>query len=200
MKKTTILLALLFAGAVLAVTQVIPVNKYRDEVNPGQVHTAQRSWDIFGDTATALTTGTTTPGVAARTSATFTASDANNITHRIDPQWNKVLLRLSTITDGDDTVLDVFLMDADPQDTTDHYNRWGTLTWVTGTQTGDISGEEWADTVAVSNNGNARSTFIAYSPTGNYIAEVELDVKGAYSIGISPTTVDNNGTLYIKGY
>ena len=139
----------------------------------------------------ALATASTTPDNAERTVAIFEA-DPCNITFDIKSGWNAIRLRLSSTTDGDDTVTDVFLSNGL------HYNRIATLTWVTGTQTATVSGHEYADTVAES-NANWHKTASTKSPTGNYIAEWAVDVLGSSKIGITGTTVDNAATIEITG-
>jgi hypothetical protein len=203
-KRLIILLILCLCGIAWAATAVVPENLWSQRVNPGQLHTAQLGWVVFGsddsdDNPTTLV-ATTTPGVTARTAATFAVSDTNNITHRIDPRWNRALLRVESTTDGDDTVFDLFGADGEGGTVSD-FNRWATVTWVTGTQTGATSGSEWADTASITNDSGARTLVVAYSPGGNYIAEVEIkDFRGAHTLGISPTTVDNDARVMIKGY
>ena len=154
-----------------------------------KLFTLQDGWFELGT----FTAGTTTPGVTARTAANFIL-DANNVTYDIKSGWNAIRLRLSTTTDADSTVVDVFFMNG-----TDHFNRVATLTWTTGTQTSSTSGQEYADTVAES-NGNWHKSASTKSPTGNYIAEWAIDVAGSTTIGISPTTFANATTIEITGY
>lgn len=157
-----------------------------------KLFTLQDGWFTL-DTMAA---GTTTPNQANRTAALF-VGDAANSTFAIKSGWNGVRLRLSSTTDGDTSVTDVFFMNG----TADHFSRVATLTWTTGTQTSSTSGQEFADTVVISNNTNTwHKTQSAVSPTGNYIAEWSVDVLGSGTIGISPTTITNAATLEITGF
>jgi len=137
-----------------------------------------------------------TPGVAARTAATFDVTDTNNITFEIKPGWNGVRIRLSTTTAADSTVTDVFLMSS----VSDHYNRVATLTWVTGTQTATTSGEEYADAVVETNANWHKASSIMSIADADYIAEWSIDVMGSKMIGLCPTTYAHATTVEITGY
>lgn len=155
-----------------------------------KLFTLEDGWFQLGT----FTASATTPTATNRTAAAFVL-DANNVTYSIKSGWNAIRLRLSSTTDGDSTVTDIFFMNSSD----DHFNRISTLTWTTGTQTAKTSGQEYADTIAASNE-NWHITASTVSPTGNYIAEWAIDVAGSGTIGISPTTVTNNATLEITGY
>ena len=141
-----------------------------------------------------MATGTTTPTSTNRTAALFDVTDTANSTFEIKSGWNSITLRLSSTTEGDTSVTDVFYM----RGTADHFTRIITLTWTTGTQTSSTSGEEFADTVVESNR-FWHTTPSPVSPTGNYIAEWSADFKGGGTIGISPTTITNAATIQITG-
>lgn len=190
MKKKVCLLVLLVALVLVPFAQYTPAGVGRGGGVSQKLFTLQDGWFELGT----FSAGTTTPGVTARTAANFIL-DANNVTYEIKSGWNAIRLRLSTTTDADSTVMDVFFMNG----VSDHFNRVSTLTWTTGTQTSSTSGQEYADTVAES-NGNWHKSASTKSPTGNYIAEWAIDVAGTTTIGISPTTFANNTTIEITGY
>lgn len=160
-----------------------------ERVNPGQIHSAQEGWVKAGT----FTTVTTTPDATHRTAALFTA-DANNVVFEIPAKWNAVRVRVSSTTDGDSSVFDMFLMNGDA----DHFNRIQTTTWTTGTQTAGTAGSEFADTVVRSNTNWHKSSAIM-SPEGNYIAEWIIDVIGSKKVGFSPTTITNTAIIEITG-
>lgn len=191
--KLKAFIVLVLVGVLFAQAQFYPYNTNNNRVNPGQVHTKQSNWVTAG----AFSDSATTPADVNRTAALFTSEDANNVVYTIDPSWNKVVFRCSSTTDSDSTVFDIFIMDGATDDATDHYNRIGTLTFTTGTQTSSTATYEFADTCVASND---QYGFNVISPTGNYIAIAEVDVKGARFIGICPTTVTNAAILEIRGY
>ncbi len=155
-----------------------------------KLFTLQDGWSTI-DT---IASGTTTPTSTNRTAALFVSSDAKNSTFEVKSGWNNITLRLSSTTEGDTSVTDIFAM----RGTADHFTRIATLTWTTGTQTSSTSGEEFADTV-VETNRFWHTTPSPVSPTGNYIAEWSVDFKGGGTIGISPTTITNAATIQITG-
>ena len=187
---------LVIAGTLWALETVRPIDLEGTEVNPGSVHTLTSSWQSVGN----LTTGVTTPGPTARTAALFNVTDPNNIVLKLPEGANGVRIRLSSTTDGDTTVTDLFIMDDAAESlalSTDHFNRVSTLTWTTGTQTANTATHEFADTLVVTNE-NWVPTPGTMSPTGNYIAEYRLDGQGGHYIGISGTTVTNTATVEAK--
>ena len=163
-----------------------------------KLFTLQDGWFEAGT----FTGSTTTPNQVNRTAALFVA-DPCNVAFEVKSGWNGVRIRLSSTTDGDSTVTDVFFRQGESAQTAAangfHFTRIATLTWTTGTQTGTKSGEEFADTVAES-NAQWHKTGSAVSPTGNYIAEYSIDALGAGTIGFSPTTQTNDATIYVTGY
>lgn len=195
-----ILGVLVCAGVLIAAySGVYPMDKRLVRVEPGQSHTLETPWVLVGE----VTTGVTTPGVTARTSATFNVTDPNNLVYKIPSSWNGVRIRVASTTDGDSTVIDVFLMDSEDYDSisavTSEFNRIRTQTWTTGTQTARESGDEWADTLAITNENWYDGKTDTLSPAGNYIAEDCIDVMGASFIGFSATTVTHSAKIYIKG-
>ena len=192
MKKTFVIL-LLFVGVVFAQQAFYPYDIVGDKTNPGRLHTKQAAWTSVGTFAT----GATTPGVTARTAALFSVTDPNNVSFSIGPGDNRIKFRCSSTTDADSTVFDVFVMHVRTTDGTDHFNRIGTLTFTTGTQTAGTATYKFADTVVSSNDLYSITDF---SPIGNYIAEANIDVQGAKIIGICPTTITNTAILEWKGY
>ena len=193
MKKFLFVLGCVLALVIVCYASEIVHLSDRDGTitDPGVVYTVQSDWE----TLETFAAGTTTPGVTARTYATFDVSDTNNAIYTIPPEWNAIRLRCSSTTDGDSSVFDIFLMNG----LTDHYNRVATLTFTTGTQSATTSGHEYADTVAESNT-NWHKSASTMSPTGNYIAEWALDVMGSRRIGISPTTITHTAVLEITGF
>lgn len=194
MKKQIIWLigfVLIIAGIVGYRTYAQPIDFGGKKESEARLTTKQDEWYTLGT----FSAGATTPANSARTAATFNVTDPNNIIYEIKPGWNGVRIRLSTTTDADSTVTDVFLMSS----VSDHYNRVSTLTWTTGTQTSTTSGQEYADTVAET-NANWHKAASVMSPTGNYIAEWSIDVMGSKMIGLCPTTYANATTVEITGY
>jgi len=197
-KIIAVVTILLVAGVAWALTEVRPKDLEGTDVNPGSVHSPTYSWQSVG----ALTTGVTTPGVTARTAATFNVTDPNNLVVKMGEGWNGVRIRVSSTTDADSTVIDIFYMDDEAEAVTlasGHFSRLATTTWTTGTQTGTVSGQEYADTLVVTNENWAPSPG-TISPTGNYIAEYRFDAQGAHYIGFCGTTVTNAATVEIKGF
>ena len=190
--KKAILLTMFFCIVFVLVTfvQRIPAQIGRGGGISQKLFTLQDGWFELGT----FTASATTPNATNRTAATFIL-DANNVTYPIKSGWNAIRLRLSSTTDGDSTVTDIFFMNSSD----DHFNRVSTLTWTTGAQTAKTTGQEYADTLAASNE-NWHKTASTKSPTGNYVAEWAIDVAGSGTIGISPTTFTNNATMEITGY
>ena len=199
MRKKTGIFVIVLCFAVIAFGVVIdgvaPHDIDSKRVNPGDLHTLQDAWY----TAATVTTGVTTPNATNRTGALFSVTDPNNVTYTLKRGWNGIRLRLSSTTEEDTTVIDVFLKNDAHSTTTDHFNRIATLTWTTGAQTATTSGYEYADTL-VETNGNWHKTRSVLSPTGDYIAEWAIDSLGSGVIGFSPTTVTHTAVIEITGF
>lgn len=199
MKKIIASIVIIGCFVTLALGVVIdgfaPFDIDSNRVNPGALHTHQDAWYTAGT----FTTGVTTPNATNRTGALFSVTDPKNVSYTIKRGWNGVRLRLSSTTDGDSTVIDVFLKQDASSTTTDHWNRVATLTWTTGQQTATTTNHEYADTL-VESNANWHKTTSVMSPGGNYIAEWGIDVLGSGAIGFSATTVTNTAVLEITGF
>lgn len=187
----SLLLVLFSVTALWAIEAVYTVDNGGNIVMPASC-TDQSTW-VSAGTFLAAGAEPTTPNQANRTYALFAAVSKVQI-YTVPPKWNSVLLRAGTTTDADSTVFDVFVT----RGTADHWTRVCTLTFTTGTQTSGTTGSEFCDTVVVSNE-----TWLAavnpLSPTGNYIAMVEMDVRGFDRIGFVPTTLATDTFIEITG-
>jgi hypothetical protein len=196
-KAGVIVFWLLVVSVCLAVTGVRPVNRRGMEVDPGQVHTGQYGWHEVGSFA-AAGDEPDTPTTTQRDQTTLEALSKVE-TYTIPSYWNAVVIRCESTTDGDSTVFDMFIRRDNTDDVTDIYTRIGTLTFTTGTSEGYTTNYEMADTLAITNEywGN---DLMEVSPTGNYVAELWVDLAGVREVAFVPTTITNNAKLFITGY
>lgn len=188
----TLLLTLFTVGILYAAEGFYTLDRYGNIVQPASC-TDQRPWESAG-TFLAAGAEPTTPDATNRTTTLFAAVSKVQI-YTIPPYWNVVQLREGSTTNNEVNVYDVFLK----RGATDHWFRIGTFTYTTGQQTSGTSGSEFADTLVVSNE-KWLSPINVLSPTGDYIAIAEIDVRGCTAIGFVPTTLANNAFVEITGF
>lgn len=154
-----------------------------------RLFTPQEGWTkITAPTAAS----TTTPDATHRTLTTF-VSDANNKIFTVPVGWSYAKIRCSGKADGDVNIWDILTAGTDGK-----FTRRATLTFTTGTQTGNTSTFEFADELTVTNEYVLSS--VTKSPAGNYIAEYIFDLGGDSYIGICGTTNVSRAYLEISGW
>ncbi|GAF81537.1 unnamed protein product, partial [marine sediment metagenome] len=140
-----------------------------------------------------VTAGITTPAATARDAASVEA--LAGIFIELMPGQNALGLRASGATDNSDNIYDILFMRGDA----DHYDRAMTLTFTTGTQTSPVSGEEFADLIAVSNKKTLQLTLLNASALDDYIGTIQLDVFGVTKVAIIPTTIVTSSSIWYYG-
>jgi hypothetical protein len=149
----------------------------------------QEAWQLRGT----VTAGITTPAATARDAASVEA--LAGIFIDVMPAQNALGFRFSGATDNSDNIYDVLFMYGE----TDSYNRVMTLTNTTGLQTSPVSGEEFADLIAVSNKKTLQTEIKNASASDDYIGEIQLDVFGVKKIALIPTTIVTSSSVWYRG-
>jgi hypothetical protein len=175
MKKLKIVTAILIIMAVVVIAAT-------------PLSTKQSAWQLRGT----VTAGITTPGVTARDKASVEA--LAGIFIEVFPADNAIILRGSGATADSDNIYDVLFMASGD----DHYNLVGTFTFTTGTQTSPVTGEEFADLIAIANE-KWHSEMKNASASDNYIGEVAVDMWGCGRIALIPTTIVTSSSIWYRG-
>jgi hypothetical protein len=188
------LIVLFSAGVLIAIDSYYTLDKSGNRVQPASC-SDQSPWVTVGTFAYAGAEPTT-PDATHRYDTAFEAVSKVQI-YTIPARWNSILLRqLSDSVAADDaSVYDVFLTRGED----DFWTRICTIKFTCGEGLHGDSGYLVADTVAISNE-----KWIApindLSPTGDYQALVEIDVRGFNRIGFVPTTLVTKTFIQATGY
>ena len=150
--------------------------------------TKQEAFQYIGKVTAAITT----PVPAARSAAEVEALAGLFI--ETMPAENAIVMRFSGVTNDSVNVYDIMFMAGED----DHYTRVGTVTATTGTQVSGVEFQEFADTVAVTNE-FWHQAFKVVSPGDDYIGEISVDVYGVKKIALIPTTIVTGSSVWYRG-
>lgn len=211
-KKITILILLFLAVACFASTIIVPFDTENTRVDPGQVHTKRNRWVVIDTTSS---TGTEPSNLAVNkrtyqavlTAIAAAASGDDEISVLGIPRsWNGIRLRCIGITDGSSVIYQIYLgtlgVNSSNIATTTadcELSYAGQLAFTIGTQVSTTTSYELADTLTVTSSDWVKS-WSSTSPTGNRVAEAEIDVSGADVIIALATTAGSDCKLLGKGY
>jgi hypothetical protein len=195
----TLLLVLFTAAVLYAAEGFYTLDRAGNKVQPASC-TDQSPWaqaGAFSATGAepATPTGENLSDYASSSSASAFDLYSKTESYSIPAYWNTVTLRCRGSTENHVNVFDVFLV----RSRGDTFTRVATLTFTAGATSVAGSKTLLSDTVVVSNE-KWFSPLNALSPTGDYIAMVEIDVRGFYKIGFVPTTLAGDAYIDIMGF
>jgi len=218
-KKLFIIAALLLIiGVCFAadLSRVQPVDRNKDVVDPGAVHTVRATWAVI-DTTSSTGTEPTDLAVTERTYQTVKtaigtgASGDDEISIFDIPRgWNAIRLRAQGITDNGTYTVQIYAgtlgdgnRDTDSTTADCELAYIGQFAWVVGTQGAVTATYEMADAVTVTESDwtvDMTATGLVRTPGSERVAEVRFDLLGADLIVIVPTVASADSKLLARGF
>jgi len=210
-KRIALYLLLLLAAFVYAQTRIAPIDTAGDRVDPGALHSARVRWVVL-DTTSSTGTEPSDLAVTERTYQTVktaidTAASGDDEISVFDVprSWNTIRLRAIGITDGGTATYQIYAgtlgdgnRDTDSTTADCELAYIGQFAFTIGTQASVTTDYELADTLVYTASDWTKTATVT-SPTGNRVAEGEIDLAGADVLIFVASTVTADCKLLGRG-